>query len=66
MYNVFDMCMHIMIRRHLIGLFSQVTTIESKLSKNTNQIAQVPKSYNENTKSIQSLNSMIFKFMQQF
>jgi hypothetical protein len=43
-----------------------VTTIESKLLKITSQVAQVLKSCNENVKSIQSLNSTVLEFMQQF
>jgi hypothetical protein len=47
-----------------LGLFSQVAANESKL--NTNQVVHVFESCNENAKSIQSFNSTIFEFMQQF
>jgi hypothetical protein len=48
------------------SLSSRVTTIESKLLEIIGQVAQVLESCNENAKSIQSFNSTILEFMQQF
>jgi hypothetical protein len=56
---------HLLQGGNITTLFSQVTTIESKLLEIIGIVAKVLETCDENVRSIQSLNSTILELMQQ-